>query len=171
MVVFFSDNGWYWGEHRFRAKNKPYEEAIRSPMFVRYSKLAPLPRKDTRFALNIDLAPTFAELAGVAAPGVEGQSLLPLLSGPAPPWRDEFLIENLKYPRNGKGNVPTYCAIRTEDFMYADYMNQAAELYKLEKDPFELKNVAKRPANDAIVQDLRARLAVLCIPPPPGYSL
>ena len=65
IVVFFADNGWYWGEHRLRAKNNPYEEAIRSPMFVRYPKLAPLPRTETRFALNIDLAPTFAELAGV----------------------------------------------------------------------------------------------------------
>ena len=44
MVVYFSDNGWYWGEHRLRAKNNPYEEAIRSPMFVYYPKLAPLPR-------------------------------------------------------------------------------------------------------------------------------
>jgi hypothetical protein len=36
IVVYFADNGWYWGEHRLRAKNNPYEEAIRAPMFVRY---------------------------------------------------------------------------------------------------------------------------------------
>lgn len=171
MIVFSSDNGLLWAEHRWNYKLVPYEESIRVPFVIRYDPLTAVAGKDSHVVVNIDLAPTFAELAGVATPGVEGQSLLPLLSGPAPPWRDEFLIENLKYPRKGKGNVPTYCAIRTEDFMYADYMNQGAELYKLEKDPYELKNVAKRPANDAVVQDLRARLAVLCIPPPPGYSL
>ena len=68
IVVYFADNGWYWGEHRLRAKNNPYEEAIRSPMFVRYPKLAPLSARRTSFALNIDLAPTFAELAGVGVP-------------------------------------------------------------------------------------------------------
>src|SRR4051812_32537674 len=84
IVVFFSDNGWYWGEHRFRAKNKPYEEAIRAPMFVRYPKLIPLPRKEARFALNIDLAPTFAELAGVGVPIIEdGSSLVRVLDGTA----------------------------------------------------------------------------------------
>ena len=46
IVVFFSDNGWHWGEHRTRAKNKPYEESIRSPMLVHYPRLVPLPRVD-----------------------------------------------------------------------------------------------------------------------------
>ena len=63
IVVYFADNGWHWGEHRSQAKNKPYEESIRSPMFVRYPKLAPLPRVESRIALNIDLCPTFVELA------------------------------------------------------------------------------------------------------------
>jgi arylsulfatase A-like enzyme len=76
LVLYFSDNGWHWGEHRTRAKNKPYEESIRAPMFVYYPKLAPLKRVETRFALNIDLAPTFAELAGAGVPSSRRQSLL-----------------------------------------------------------------------------------------------
>jgi hypothetical protein len=44
IVVYFADNGWHWGEHRYQAKNKPYEESIRAPMFIRYPRLAPLPR-------------------------------------------------------------------------------------------------------------------------------
>src|SRR6185295_15933422 len=94
MVVFFSDNGWYWGEHRLRAKNNPYEEALRSPMFVYYPKLAPLPRTDDNFVLNIDLAPTFAELAGANVPiAHDGTSFLRVLDGTAPTWRTDFLTE------------------------------------------------------------------------------
>jgi arylsulfatase A-like enzyme len=94
IVVFFSDNGWQWGEHRMRAKNKPYEESIRSPMLVHYPKLAPCPRTESRFALNIDLAPTFAELAGAGVPiAHEGVSLLRVLDGTEPTWRSDFLTE------------------------------------------------------------------------------
>jgi hypothetical protein len=96
FVVFFADNGWLWGEHRLRAKNQPYEESIRAPDVVRYPKLAPLPRVETRFALNIDLAPTFAELAGVGVPLVQdGRACLHVLDGtePAGAWRTDFLAE------------------------------------------------------------------------------
>jgi arylsulfatase A-like enzyme len=94
IVIFLSDNGWMWGEHRQKAKGKPYEESIRAPMFVRYPKLAPLPRKDSSFALNIDIAPTLAELAGAAVPIVEdGASLVRVLDGTEPSWRSDFLSE------------------------------------------------------------------------------
>ena len=88
IVVYFSDNGWHWGEHRYRAKNKPYEESIRSPMFIRYPKLAPLPRVESKFALNIDFCPTFVELAVRSTdpqPTItsDGTSLVRLLDGTA----------------------------------------------------------------------------------------
>jgi arylsulfatase A-like enzyme len=85
LVVFLSDNGWHWGEHRSRAKNKPYEESIRTPLLVRYPRLTPLPRSETRFGLNIDLAPTFAELAGAEIPVAhDGVSLLRVSTAPSP---------------------------------------------------------------------------------------
>jgi hypothetical protein len=64
IVIFLSDHGLMWGEHRLHRKGQPYEETIRTPMLVRYPKLAPLPRTEERFALNIDLAPMLVELAG-----------------------------------------------------------------------------------------------------------
>ena len=76
--------------------------------------------------------------------------------------------------RNGHGWEVRNRALREWEFYPLTNNPNAARRVTspgYEKDPFELKNVAKRPANDAIVQDLRARLAVLCIPPPPGYSL
>src|SRR4030095_4859506 len=101
FVVFFSDNGWHWGEHRTRAKNKAYEESIRAPMLVYSPRLAPLPRVESRFALNIDLAPTFAELAGAPIPiAPDGQSLVRVLDATQPEgtWRTDFLTEG--WPRS-----------------------------------------------------------------------
>src|SRR5262249_29855821 len=99
IVVYFSDNGWQWGEHRMQAKNKPYEESIRSPMLVRSPKLAPLPRAESGFALNIDLCPTFLELALRSTDPQptytpSGMSLVRLLDGTAGnAWRTDFLTE------------------------------------------------------------------------------
>jgi arylsulfatase A-like enzyme len=155
LVVFFSDNGWMWGEHRMEKKLKPYEEAIRSPMFVYYPRLAPLPRGETRFALNIDLAPMLAELAG-AVPTVacDGQSLVRLLDGTAPDWRMDFMTEG--WPKSH-----TWASMREADWKYTEYPNGEAELYDLVTDPLELDNVAGDPANAARIAAMAARLREL----------
>ena len=82
LIVFTSDNGMVWGEHRWGTKLVPYEESIRVPYVVRYDAGIPSARTDERLVVNIDLAPTFAALAGIPAPGAEGESLLPLLGDP-----------------------------------------------------------------------------------------
>ena len=90
MIVFMSDNGYLWGEHRWRSKVVPYEESVRVPVVVRYDPITAVARRARQQVLNIDLAPTFAALAGTSAPGAEGRSLLPLLPGlgaPVPPAR------------------------------------------------------------------------------------
>ena len=163
IVVFFADNGWYWGEHRFRAKNKPYEEAIRAPMFVRYPKLIPLPRTDSRFALNIDLAPTFAELAGVGIPIVEdGTSLVRLFDGTAANWRSDFLTEG--WP----GGHP-WATVREHQWKYTETPVTPGsagtafevELYDLLADPYELQNVATDPQHAMRIAQMAARLRQL----------
>ena len=84
------------GEHRWKYKLTPYEESIRVPLVIRYD---PLTEGDTTpaLALNVDLAPTIAELAGVDLPGADGRSLVPILSGEAPAVRTDFLIEHAQY--------------------------------------------------------------------------
>jgi arylsulfatase A-like enzyme len=165
IVVYFADNGWYWGEHRFRAKNKPYEEAIRSPMFVHYPKLAPLPRQDSRFALNIDLASTFAELAGAGVPIFQdGESLLRVIDGTQPAWRTDFLTEG--WP----GGHP-WATVREAQWKYTETvltpgdMNTAFELeyelYDLVSDPYELTNVASLPQHAVRIAQMAARLGQL----------
>ena len=77
MIVYASDNGYSWGSHRWEPKQCPYEECMRVPLAIRYPPLAPLPRVETGFGLNIDHAETLAELAGATPdPGVEGASLV-----------------------------------------------------------------------------------------------
>jgi hypothetical protein len=160
IVVYLADNGWQWGEHRMRAKNKPYEESIRSPMFVHYPKLAPLARVEPGFALNIDLGPTFAELAGIGVPiAHDGVSLVRLLDGtqPAGTWRTDFLTEG--WP----GPAP-WASVREEQWKYTEIPVTPGdpatlfetELYDLWNDPYELENVGG--AHPAAPPELAGRL-------------
>jgi arylsulfatase A-like enzyme len=163
LVVFLSDNGWLWGEHRMRAKNNPYEEAIRSPMWLLYPPLAPQPRTEARFALNIDLAPTFAELAGVSVPiGHDGESLLRVIDGTVRSWRSDFLTEG--WP----GSHP-WATVREERWKYTELplvpgdpaTGFELELYDLASDSYELDNRAADPAHAERIAAMAARLREL----------
>ncbi len=172
LIMFLSDNGFMWGEHRWgqtgpQQKNVPYEESIRTPLMIRYDPLtAAAPgRTEDRLALAIDLAPTVAELAGVSAPGVEGRSLVPLLTGATASWRTDFLVEHTT-----TSPVPAYCAVRTASELYAAYTAGDQEYYDLATDPWQLSNRITDPAVAARVTALRARAQQLCTPVPPQFT-
>ncbi len=164
MFVFMSDNGFFLGEHRRVGKLAPYEEAVHVPLVVRYDPAVSTPRSDASLVMNIDLAPTFAALAGVTAPGSEGASMLGLLANPATPWRTDTLIEHMG------SNPPSFCAVRTQIWKYVQYATGEEELYDLVADPYELQNVAGAAANAATLASLRTRAHQLCSPPPPGFT-
>jgi arylsulfatase A-like enzyme len=173
MIVFTSDNGFMWGEHRWIDKLAPYEESIRVPLVVRFDPITSTPKTSDKLALNIDLAPTFAQVAGVAARRTDGQSLLPVLEFPGAPWRQDFLVEHLDKrtsitSSNAMIDVPTYCEVRTTQYAYVQYVTHEEELYDLSADPYELRNLAQDPTYHNQLLSLRARLAELCNPPPPG---
>jgi arylsulfatase A-like enzyme len=173
MIVFTSDNGFMWGEHRWIDKLAPYEESIRVPLVVRFDPITSTPKTSDKLALNIDLAPTFAQVAGVAARHTDGQSLLPVLEFPGAPWRQDFLVEHLDKrtsitSSNAMIDVPTYCEVRTTQYAYVQYVTHEEELYDLSADPYELRNLAQDPTYHNQLLSLRARLAELCNPPPPG---
>ena len=168
LIVFTSDNGMLWGEHRWSSKVVPYEESIRVPFVIRDDALITSPRVDDRLVLNIDLAPTFAAIAGVPAPDAEGRSLVPLLSSQRVPWRKDFLMEHLEI---GPGGVPSYCGVHSRRFVYIDYATGEEELYDLERDRLQMTNVAASPAYGDVLHAERARLRSLCRPRPPGFTI
>jgi N-acetylglucosamine-6-sulfatase len=165
LIVFTSDNGYAWGEHRRASKMDPYDESVRVPFVLRYDALGLPPREERRLALNIDLAPTFAHLAGRFLPLADGVSLLPLLTAPTVPWRSDFLIEHLR--TSATARMPTYCAVRTTSSLYVSYETGEEELYDLSSDPYQLTNLARSRAARSALVALRARLGGLCNPPPP----
>ncbi len=167
MIVFTSDNGMFWGEHRLRGKSQVYEEAIGVPFVVRYDALIENARTDESLALNIDLAPTFAELAGVTAPGAEGRSLLPRLRSPSASWRDSFLVEHMA---KGSYGAPTFCAIHTDRYVLVRYATGEEELYDLVRDPQQMENVATSTRYVEERRSLRTELRRLCDPLPPGFA-
>lgn len=166
LIIFTSDNGLSWGEHRWVKKEVPYEESIRVPLAVRYDPMTATgaPQRSAALALNIDIAPTIADVAGVPA-STDGRSLLPLLRDPASAdWRRRFLIEHME----GTNPVPTYCAVRTQRYLFARYVTGEQELYDLQVDPYEMTNVASSSPGSA--SDLLHQLDALCVPTPPGYD-
>lgn len=166
-IFFSSDNGFHLGEHRLPSgKNTAYEEDIRVPLIV-VGPGVPEGRVVEHMALNIDLGPTWAELAGGAVPAfVDGRSLVPVLNT-APPspdrWRQAFLVEHYtdapRGLRRGAG-IPEYHAMRTKDYIYVEYATGERELYDLRRDPFELRNLAATTGQSLLAQ-LASRLGTL----------
>jgi len=170
MVIYLSDNGHAWGEHRWIYKGVPYEEVIRIPLVIRYDPLIQEPRTDDHLVGNIDVAPTVSELVGATARGADGRSLLPLLLRDGAPFRSRLLIEHVSAPRRG-GQLPaspTFCALRTTSRSYVRYETGDEELYLLDRDPYQLRNRAGDPGQGSTVARLRSITADLCSPLPPG---
>jgi len=160
VIIYLSDNGRHWGEHRLVAKNTVYEESIHIPFAIRYPPLISKPYVENGVVANIDILPTLFELAGIPVPAnVDGYSLVGLLKGDHINWREGVLVEG--WPPRG-----AYVGIRTECYLYAETTNDAfapssepeLELYNLEKDPFEMNNVASDSSYQEILAHLKALL-------------
>jgi arylsulfatase A-like enzyme len=156
VVIFASDNGYYLGEHGLGDKRTAYDESLRIPMIVRYPKLGPAAKGRTvdELVLNIDLAPTLLDFAGLSRPELmQGRSWQPLLEGKADGWRSAFLFE---YFREGQFAAPTVFGVRTDAAKLIRYPghDEWTEVFDLKADPYEIKNLASDPAR----KELRAQL-------------
>jgi arylsulfatase A-like enzyme len=163
VVVYTSDNGFFLGEHGLFDKRLMYEPSIRVPLLVRFPARVPAGRVDTsHLVLNVDVAPTLLELAGVPVPGwMHGRSLVPLLRSETPPWRDAFLYEYYEYP--AEHCVRKNRGVRTDRWKLIHFWEQPEEweLYDLQSDPDETHNLAGERRHEPVLRQLRERLEQL----------
>jgi N-acetylglucosamine-6-sulfatase len=162
LVIFTSDNGYFYGEHGLSDERRlAYEPAIRLPLLIRYPKVIPKPQVNDAPVLNIDLAPTMLDVAGVPVPKeMQGKSLVPLLKGEGKGWRTSFLIEYWSDPVRVRIPNMGYQAVRSQRFKYIRYseLKDMDELYDLVNDPHEMKNLIKAPEAQGAAKDMQAEL-------------
>ncbi|HEV2723920.1 MAG TPA: sulfatase [Thermoleophilaceae bacterium] len=159
LIIYTSDNGFFHGEHRVRSeKILPYEPGLRVPLVMRGPGVPPN-RRLRQMVGNIDLAPTILEAAG-ATPGrvVDGRSLLELTRDPTFETGRELVIENGR----GVNSVPMFRALRNNRFLYVEHGTTGeTELYDLQVDPYELRNLEDSLLYAPVRQLLARRLRSL----------
>ncbi len=149
VIIFLSDNGSHWGEHRMTAKNTAYEESVKVPFALRYPALVPVPYVEDKLVANIDIAPTLYELSNTPAPEImDGLSLVKLLRGEGE-WRSHLLLE--AWPDRGH-----WTAIHAADSIYIETEDDLSEFYDLNLDPYEMDNAMDAPKYQAVIAGLQA---------------
>jgi arylsulfatase A-like enzyme len=154
-VIFTSDNGYHMGEYSLRrGKTTPFDVDIKVPFVIVGPGIAAGTSSDA-LTMNIDLAPTFAELAGAPPPAsADGRSMVPLFTGGAS-TRKMAVIEHLQLPPDpldpdasgaNSGNPPSYVALRMAKALYVEYLDGTGVIgyYDMTTDPYQLRNVASR---------------------------
>jgi len=160
VVIYTSDQGFYLGDHGWFDKRFMYEESLRMPLLVRYPKEIEHGSINNDIALNLDFAPTFLDFAGVEKPAdLQGRSFRSLLQGNTPKnWRTSMYYHYYEYP--AVHMVKRHYGVRTQRFKLIHYYYDidAWELFDLEKDPNELKNIYSDPSYSGIVSQLKTEL-------------
>jgi arylsulfatase A-like enzyme len=159
LVVFTSDNGFFLGERGMADKWLMYEPSIRVPLIIRDPRSSVRVRGGVveEMTLNIDLAATLLDFAGVAAPAkMQGQSLLPLVAHEKTAWRNDWFYEHHTLPKI----IPASEGVRTRRWKYLRWMDgetSVEELYDLKSDPKETRNLVQDPRARRSLEELRDR--------------
>jgi arylsulfatase A-like enzyme len=156
IVVYTSDQGFFLGEHNWFDKRFMYEESLRMPFLVRWPGKVKAGSVNAGMILNVDFAPMMMDAAGLKTPAdMQGKSFLPLLKGEKPKdWRTSMYYRYYHYPMHHQ--VQPHYGLRTERYKLIFYNKITQwELFDLEKDPYELKNVYADPANADTVKKLK----------------
>ena len=164
IFLFAGDNGFLLGEHASIDKRTTWEESIRIPLLVRYPEGIKTPRVVDRMVLNLDVAPSVLDFAGLPPiANVHGASVRPLTDGRESPWRQSWMYEynfEKEFPY-----TPNVRGVRTEDWSYMHYPNgegqpdtEKAELYNIKTDPLEKTNLIDAPEAKDTLTSLQAEL-------------
>ncbi len=160
VIIYMGDNGHSMGEHGLMDKRHFYEESTRVPMIAYCPELIKPNTKVEKMVLNVDIAPTILDFAGLKKPEqMVGASFVNLVEGkPVKNWRDKFFYEyywEFQYP-----NTPTIFGVRTDRYKYI--FNQgiwdANELYDLKTDPLEEHNLVFNHQYDSLGISLKNEL-------------
>jgi arylsulfatase A-like enzyme len=165
LIVYTSDQGFYLGEHGWFDKRFMYEESMRTPLIIRYPPMIQKGTSLNSLVMNLDLAPTFLDLAEVSVPpDMQGKSLLPLFSSTTSgPWRSGVYYHYYEFP--GEHHVYRHFGIRTDRFKLIRFYGPKDfwELYDLENDPDEMKNLAQDEQFHAQLTSLKQELLRLIL--------
>lgn len=163
LVVYTSDQGFYMGEHGWFDKRFMYEQSFRTPLMMRlplgYTRAGEVPE----LVQNIDYAPTFLDFAGVEIPDeIQGKSIKPILvNSKEVKWRDAVYYHYYEYPNEHA--VKRHYGVRTDRYKLIHFYNDIDvwELYDLEKDPEEMKNIFGQKEYTEVQKNMKKRLAEL----------
>ena len=160
VVIYTSDQGFYLGEHGWFDKRWMFEESYRTPLIIQWPGVILPGSVNDKIVSNLDYAETILDLADVDIPeDMQGMSMVPLLKGKTPSdWRKEHYYHYYEYP--GSHSVKRHYGISTERYklIHFYYNIDEWELFDLEKDPMEMKNVYNDQGYKKIRKDLHKRL-------------
>ncbi|MBS1815221.1 MAG: sulfatase [Acidobacteria bacterium] len=161
-ILHTSDHGYFLGEWRMFDKRSMHEPSIRVPMMVRYPARIPAGTVRDEMILDVDIAPTFLDLAGLPIPKhIQGKSILPLAQKSDPEFRKEWYYEYFEWPNPEA--VRPHRGIRTEEHKLIHYTMEppAFEMYDLKNDPHETNNLYGNPRHAKLQARLMARMDAL----------
>ncbi len=161
LVVYLSDQGFYLGEHGWFDKRFMYEESFRTPLVMRFPGVIKPGTNNTDFVMNLDIAPTVLEVAGVAVPkDMQGKSILQLVKTGKKAVRDAMYYH---YYENGEHAVSPHFGIQTERYKLIRFYKRVNswELFDLQKDTQEMHNLYGTKGMEKITAELKDRLTVL----------
>lgn len=166
LVIYTSDQGFYMGEHGWFDKRFMYEESLRTPFVVRYPGVISPGKKVNEMVMNLDIAPTILDFAGVSIPSdTQGESFSSLLKDGKfeGKWRESIYYHYYEYPEPHR--VAPHFGIRTERYKLIRFYGpvDSWELYDLERDPEEMVNLYGRKGLDSLTGRLKSALLDLAI--------
>ena len=159
IVIYTSDQGFYLGEHGWFDKRFMYEESFRTPLLMRYPKEIKAGTKIDKLVQNLDFAPTFLDYAGVTVPAeMQGLSFRKLVSGRSSGWRDAVYYTYYEFP--SVHMVKRHYGVATDRYklMHFYYDIDEWEMYDLQTDPSEMKNIYNNPEYKEVREMLHKRL-------------
>ena len=175
IIVFTSDHGILHGEFGLGGKSLLYEASVKVPLII-YDPRVEQPRKSDQLVALVDIAPTLLDLADLPVPdAMQGVSVKPLLQGNDSSWRQELFLENMMTIQN----YPRIEAVRTKQWKYIRYFDKEndqeyadmlvasingerpiyEELFNIESDPDEVRNVIAEQSNRETLKRLRQSVA------------